>query len=591
MYPFLVAFVSLLLVGGLTAPAHAALTVAGIFGNHAVLQRNMPAPVWGTANANEQVTVTYKGSTVSIRAAADGTWRVDLPPMEATSGSSDMVISAASGAITLVDVQVGEVWVGSGQSNMDQPLQFDSDPTAIPDSGNYNIRLYNAGSGGGWQISDSTTAPSFSDTLWFFGRYLAKALPPGVAVGLIEAAKSGTAIETWSTRAGSGTNYLALVKPLQPYAIRGVLWWQGEADTKSLKDAEAYYAQLPTLIDEWRTDWRQGSFPFYVTQLEPYGSTYVRVIRDAQLQAALSGDPDTWTAFNIAYPENIVHPHYREPFAYRLFRLAQKNVYGQDVVPCGPIANVNKSSISGNQVVVGFDFVGAGLKTESDGAPTEWEIAGGDGIYHPATASLNSTTNTVVLTSSSVQNPVSVRYAYTDVPTTPNLLLNSDDLEATPIRELRPLVATTPPQDYFCSTLSLNTGTLKSGGDCSTVHDSDNVYLVVGSARSGSKQSTQVTYTFNTGLNSLSSLSFTVEGRVSVGSQPQTVYLYNYSTSAWVSVGKTTLTTTDTTAMANVSSPANYISGGTVQVRVKAGGSGSTAFDSSTDLVKIRAAP
>jgi hypothetical protein len=273
-----------------------------------------------------------------------------------------------------------------------------------------------------------------------------------------------------------------------------------------------------------------------------------------------------------------------------LFRLAQKNVYNQDVVPCGPIASLSKSYITGSQVVVGFDFIGTGLKTESGGAPTEWEIAGGDGIYHPATASLNSTTNTVVLTSSSVQNPVSVRYAYTDVPMTPNLLLNSDDLEATPIRELRPAVATATPRDYFCSSLSLNTGTLKPPGDCSSVSDSDNVYLVVGSARSGNKQTTQVTYTFNTGLTGLSSLSFTVEGKVSVSSQPQTTYVYNYSTSAWVSVSSITLTTTDTTAMANVSSPANYISGGIVQVRVKVGGNGSTAFDSLTDLVKIRAA-
>ncbi len=448
---------------------------------------------------------------------------------------------------------------------------------------------HNAGGGSSivWQVSDPTTASSFSDTLWFFGRYLAKTFP-GMAVGLIEAAKSGTAIETWSTRAGSGTNYLALVKPLQPYAIRGVLWWQGEADTKSLKDTQAYYTQLPALIDEWRTDWGQGSFPFYIVQLEPYSNTYVRVLRDAQLQAALRGDPDTWTAFNIAYPESVVHPHYREYFADRLFRLAQKNVYGQDVVPCGPIANLSKSSISGNRVVVGFDFIGTGLKTADGGAPAEWEVAGGDGTYYPASAEL--VNDTVVLTSASVPNPVSVRYAYTDVPANPNLL-NSDDLEATPIRELHPPVATTLLQDYFCSALSLNTGMLKSAGDCGTVHDSDNVYLTVGSARSGSKQSTQVTYTLNTGLNSLSSLSFTAEGRVSAGSQPQTVSVYNYTKSGWDVVSTTTLTTADTTAIANVPSAMNYIGSGIVQLRVKVGGSGSTVFDSLTDLVKIRAAP
>ena len=589
MYAFIIPLVSLLLVGALTTPATAALTVARPFSDHAVLQRHLPVPVWGTANANEQVTVTYNGWVVSRWAAADGTWQIELPPMEA-SGPAPLIISAASGTITLLDVQVGEVWVGSGQSNMDLSLQFDADTTAIPDAGNYNIRLYDTGSGSSalWQVSDPTTASSFSDTLWFFGRYLAKAFP-GMAVGLIEAAKSGTAIETWSTRVGSGTNYLALVKnAVQPYAIRGVLWWQGEADTKSLKDTQAYYTQLPALIDEWRTDWGQGSFPFYIVQLEPYSNTYVRVIRDAQLQAALSGDPDTWTAFNIASPESVVHPHYREPFAYRLFRLAQKNVYGQDVVPCGPIATLSKSSVSGNQLIVGFDFIGTGLKTADGGAPAEWEIAGGDGIYYPASAQL--VNNTVVLTSTSVPHPVSVRYAYTDVPTNPNLL-NSEDLEATPIRELRPSVTTTPPQDYFCSALSLNSGTLKSAGDCSTVHDSDNIYLVVGSARSGSKQSTQVTYTFNTGLNSLSSLSLTVEGKVSAGSQLQAVSVYNYARGVWDAVSTSTLTTTDTTVITNVPSALNYIGGGIIQLHVKVGGSGSTAFDSFTDVVKLRAAP
>jgi len=123
------------------------------------------------------------------------------------------------------------------------------------------------------------------------------------------------------------------------------------------------------------------------------------------------------------------------------------------------------------------------------------------------------------------------------------------------------------------------------------VHDSDNVYLTVGSARSGSKQSTQVTYTLNTGLNSLSSLSFTAEGRVSAGSQPQTVSVYNYTKSGWDVVSTTTLTTADTTAIANVPSAMNYIGSGIVQLRVKVGGSGSTVFDSLTDLVKIRAAP
>src|SRR5262249_5660746 len=157
----------------------------------------------------------------------------------------------------------------------------------------------------------------------------------------------------------------------------------------------------------------------------PYRNTYVQVIRDAQLQAALRGDPDTWTAFNIAYPESVVHPSSRGEFAYRLFRLAQKNVYqsdlGLDIVPCGPIANATKSHLQGNQVVVGFDFVGAGLKTSDNKPPAEWEIAGANGIYYSATTAMLGH-DTVVLSSPSVPTPVSVRYAYKDVPANPNLV-------------------------------------------------------------------------------------------------------------------------------------------------------------------------
>jgi len=145
-------------------------------------------------------------------------------------------------------------------------------------------------------------------------------------------------------------------------------------------------------------------------------------------------------------------------------------------------------------------------------------------------------------------------------------------------------------QDYTCASLAVNKGTLKSG-DHTSVHSSDNAYLVIGSAKVQNKQTATVSYTFTTGLGSLSSLVVTVEGKVSAGTQPLTVYAYNYSTSSWTSIATGTLTTTDSAVTPTVSSPGSYISGGTVQVQVKAGGSGSTAFDHSTDLVKITAAP
>ena len=145
-------------------------------------------------------------------------------------------------------------------------------------------------------------------------------------------------------------------------------------------------------------------------------------------------------------------------------------------------------------------------------------------------------------------------------------------------------------QDYTCASLTVNNGTIASG-DHTSVHTSDNVYLVITAAKSGNKYTAQVSYTYNTGLSSLSSLVVTTEGKVSTGTQPLTVYAYNYSTSTWTSIATGTLTTTDSTVTPSVSNPSQYISGGTVQVRVKVGGTSNTAFSNSTDLVKITAAP
>jgi PKD repeat protein len=145
-------------------------------------------------------------------------------------------------------------------------------------------------------------------------------------------------------------------------------------------------------------------------------------------------------------------------------------------------------------------------------------------------------------------------------------------------------------QDYSCASLTVDAGSLQSG-DHTSVHASDDTYLVVRSAKVTGKQTAQVSYTFSTGLGTLSSLSVTVEGKVSARSQPVTVYAYNYATASWTSIATGTLTTTDSTLSATVPSPGSYLSGGTIQVRVRAGGSGSSTFDHSTDLVKVTAAP
>jgi len=230
--------------------------------------------------------------------------------------------------------------------------------------------------------------------------------------------------------------------------------------------------------------------------------------------------------------------------------------------PVPPVANFSGNPTSG-PVPLAVAFTDTSL-----GSPTSWSWTFGDGgtstAQSPSHTYTSANSYTVALTATNAQG------------SNTNTKTN--------------YITAVQAQDYFCASATVNTGTLQSG-DHTSVHASDNVYLVVASAKVQNKQTAQVTYSFSTGLGSLSLLSFTAEGKVSAGTQPQTVYVYNYSTSTWDSKSTSTLTTSDTTATATVASPASYISGGTVQVRVKAGGSGSTAFTHSTDLVKITAAP
>jgi len=254
-------------------------------------------------------------------------------------------------------------------------------------------------------------------------------------------------------------------------------------------------------------------------------------------------------------------------FDYDNVARPQESVYDRGAFeyvggPQPPVANFSGNPTSGPVPLTVY------FTDLSSGSPTSWSWTFGDGgtstAQNPSHQYTTASQYTVSLTATNAQG--------SDTETKTNY------------------ITVVQAQDYFCNSMTVNIGTLQSG-DHTSVHASDNTYLVVRSAKSGGKQKEQVTYTFNTGLGSLSSLAVTVEGKVSAGTQPQTVYAYNYSTSSWTSVSTSTLTTSDSTVNPTVSNPSQYISAGTVQVRVYTGGSGSTQYDHSTDYVKITAAP
>jgi hypothetical protein len=295
-----------------------------------------------------------------------------------------------------------------------------------------------------WQVSDENSAPAMSAVHFFFGRHLAEKMAD-VPIGLITSAVSATAIEKWATCAGSGGLYTGQIVPLHPYGIKGVTWYQGEWDSRSAKDAEKYYWQMPCLIDEWRNDWGQDTsdFPFYIVQMPKMGISAIPIVRDCELQTAL-GDPKVEMIVTIGIEGHDVHPPCKDEFGIRLALLALKFEYGHSINARSPFYNAADSYVTNDIIGVVFDDVAGGLECYHAASDrecasyelAEWEIAGSDGKYVAAEAMIKST-NTVEVWSPDVPNPVSARYAFSTNPAANNLI-NSAGLPASPIKEVTP---------------------------------------------------------------------------------------------------------------------------------------------------------
>lgn len=438
----------------------AAVKPASMFTDGAVLQRNISVPIWGTANDGEKVTVSFQNQKVTT-AAQGGKWMVRLNPLKA-GGPYTMKISGEN-TVELKDILVGEVWVCSGQSNMEFPLQgADNATEAIANSKDPMLRLYHVplrtsyapttDMSATWQECNPTTAPGFTAVGYFFGRDLRKAL--GVPVGLIETAWGGTYAQAWTSNAmyeskpeyrdmlvemkkgGEGPNrptvlFNGMVNPLVPYAIRGAIWYQGESNAG---EAYRYRTLFPDMITSWRNAWGQGNFPFLFVQLAPFMSINTQPeesawaeLREAQLFTTLNC-PNTGMAVitDVGNPDDI-HPKKKEPVGGRLALLAQKIAYKQKLVYSGPIYKSMK--IKGDSAIISFDSIGSGLMAKGDKL-TGFAIAGADRKFVWADAQIVG--KTVVVKNAQVPNPVAVRYGWANCPVVN--LCNKEGIPATPFR-------------------------------------------------------------------------------------------------------------------------------------------------------------
>ncbi|HTU23396.1 MAG TPA: sialate O-acetylesterase [Gemmataceae bacterium] len=506
-------------VGLAASPARADVKPHALFTDGMVLQRGMKCPVWGTADPGESVSVAFAAAkanaaaavSASVNAGKNGKWRIDIQVAPEMAGGPYTMTIKGKNTITLKDVYVGDVWICSGQSNMEWPLsRAHNAEEAIKKAKNPKIRLFTVQKNTSdkpltefkgqpkWQECNPDTVKNFTAVGYFFGRDLQKALD--VPIGLIHTSWGGTVAEAWTTRhalesspelkgmiaqldknkasaeanyekalkkyevdlekhkkavakakedgkqppraprkpvpPGNNPNrpcvlYNAMIHPLQPYAIKGAIWYQGESNAGR---AYQYRTLFPTMIQSWRETWKQGDFPFFFVQLapfkaivsEPQESAWAE-LREAQLMTSrILKHTGMAVITDVGDPKDI-HPKKKEPVGARLALAARGIAYGQDIEYSGPV--YDKMSVKDGKAVLHFQHVGKGLQAK-DGPLTGFTIAGVDRKFYNAKAEIQG--DTVLVWCDKVTKPAAVRYGWANCPVVN--LWNKDGLPASPFR-------------------------------------------------------------------------------------------------------------------------------------------------------------
>ena len=465
-----------------SSPILAEVKLPPIFSDHAVLQQGMSVPIWGTADAGEKVTVTFDGRTKTATTGADGKWMIRLAGLKA-GGPFEMTV-AGKNTISVKDVLVGEVWIASGQSNMQFPVSRSGPYGGLPNADQVvaaasfpKIRIFTGrlamtyepqtNVNGQWVVSSPESAPAFSAVSYLFARNLHQELK--VPVGMITLAQGASVAEAWISRKTLAADpklkfmldsldanvafyrkdprppvadaplhptpinkprtpvrqvsdpmrdqhfatilYNGMIAPVIPYAIRGVIWYQGESICFGTPGLNLYGYVQQTLVKDWRKQWGQGNFPFYIVQLPGQKNTSNNP-RVREEQATILALPHTGMAVTIdTGEERNVHPVNKEPVCDRLARIALADAYGRKLEYSGPMFDSMK--VVDNAPRLKFSHLGGGLIAKG-AALKGFQIAGADRKFVDADAKIDGAT--LVVSSPQVSAPVAVRYAYDNYP-------------------------------------------------------------------------------------------------------------------------------------------------------------------------------
>jgi sialate O-acetylesterase len=409
-----------MLAGVDAVPVRGEVKLPAVIGSHMVLQRDVPVPIWGWASPGEAVAVQWGEQTAQATADAQGNWKVTLQATKATATARHLTIRGQN-TIELEDILVGDVWVGSGQSNMEWPMTATHGAQeAIAAADHPQIRLFHVPKvqvpapakdvKAAWNACTPKNVPHFSAVLYYFGQRLHQELH--VPIGLINSSWGGSPIEPWTVSNGqSGGMYNGMIAPLQPFAIRGAIWYQGETNVLQ-KNGLKYFEKMQALIGGWRQSWG-SELPFYFVQIAPWQGSYapgeLPALWEAQTASLKIAGTGMAVVTDLVDDIKDIHPRNKRDVGNRLAAWALAKTYGQkDVVYSGPLFQAAK--VEGDKMRVSFAHVAGGLKSR-DGKPLrEFEIAGADGKFVPAEATIDG--QTVVVHARDVSTPVHVRFGW-----------------------------------------------------------------------------------------------------------------------------------------------------------------------------------
>lgn len=427
----------------LSSPALSKVQLPAVLSSNMVLQQQSKARLWGTARKSAKVTVitSWDKRAYTANSNADGNWEITVPT---PSAGGPFQISFDDGEKTLLEnILIGDVWVCSGQSNMgmrvrggvNQPISNLHD--IVLESNNPQVRVFTVANvtspqplndvKGQWKLSNPENAMDFSAVAFLYAQNLQKFLK--VPVGVIVTAWGGTPIRSWMSEASlkdfpeipltlsekanpkdARVLYNAMIAPLTPLAIKGFLWYQGEADRNA---PDTYERQMQAMVRAWRDAWKLGDLPFYYVQIAPwlYPGDHAlagALLREQQLKASKSVPNSGMAVAMDLGSDQTIHPPNKTDVAKRLAYLALSNTYGIKGIPSAS-PEFKELKIAGKEASLTFTNSEQGLYFKNK-TSDNFEIAGADKVFHPAQASINN--KGIVVKSDAVSNPVAVRYAF-----------------------------------------------------------------------------------------------------------------------------------------------------------------------------------